>query len=215
MKFLENAAQDVRIAVRALGRAPIVVIVILLSVGLGIGVTATVFSAGNGALLRPLPYAGAGRLVRIYTDSPPNRFPLSVADYQALVAQQTRFEQIAAYASNAATFSDGASSERVKGRSVSPGYFELLGIQPILGHTFGPDEGRQGGPRLVIVSHAFWQRWCGGRADAIGKPLRFDGVACTRKGVVCGETGAPSRAWTSSFPRSGPCPHAKARSFSR
>ncbi len=213
MKFLEDAVQDVRIAVRALGRAPMVGGVILLSVGLGIGATATVFSAVNGALLRPLPYASAGRLVRIYTDSPPNRFPLSVADYQALAAQQTRFQQVAAYASNAATFSDGASSERVKGRSVSPGYFQVLGIQPILGHTFGPDDGRQGGPRLVIVSHAFWQRWCGGRADAIGKPLRFDDVEYALTGVLPADTGPLEQGMDFFVPAQWPAPSRKGPFF--
>src|SRR5262249_6506116 len=138
----------VRQSLRALGRSPIVAGAILASVGLGIGATATVFSAVNAALLRPLPYADADRLVRIYTDSPPNRFPLSVADYRALEAQQRTFERIAAYASSAATFSDGVSSERVKGRSVSSGYFTLLGLQPALGRGFAPGDGRRGGPRL-------------------------------------------------------------------
>src|SRR5207302_1572229 len=179
----------VKHALRALGRSPVVAVAILASVGLGIGATATVYSAVNAALLRPLPYAEADRLVRIYTDAPPNRFPFSVADYRAFEAQQTSFEQIAAYASSAATFSDGVFSERVKGRSVSPGYFTLLGLRPALGRAFVSDDGREGGARLVVVSHAFWERWCGSRDDAVGKTLRFNGIDYTLIGVLPKDVG--------------------------
>ena len=65
------------------------------TVGLGIGATTVIFAAVNAALLQPLPYAEPARLVRIYTDAPPNKFRFSVADYLALQAQQTQFEQVA------------------------------------------------------------------------------------------------------------------------
>src|ERR1051326_3855068 len=210
---LSEAMQDIRICLRGLRRAPVVAAVIVLSVGLGIGATATVFSAVNAALLRPLPYAGADRLVRIYTESPPHRFPLSVADYRALEAQQTSFEAVAAYASNAATFSDGVSSERLKGRSVSPGYFELLGIRPFLGRGFIPGDGQQGGPRLVIVSHAFWERWCGRRPDALGRPLRFDGTDYTLVGVLPNDPGPLDQGLDFFFPAQWPAPSRKGPFF--
>ena len=87
--------QDLRISLRGLLRAPVMTLTIVTTVGLGIGATTTIFGALHAALLRPLPYADPGRLVRIYTDAPPNRFPFSVADYLALQAQHTHFEQIA------------------------------------------------------------------------------------------------------------------------
>jgi putative ABC transport system permease protein len=200
-------------SLRALARSPIVAAAILASVGLGIGATATVFSAVNAALLRPLPYAEPDRLVRIYTDAPPNRFPLSVADYRALGAQQTTFEQIGAYASNASTFSDGVSSERVKGRSVSSDYFALLGIHPALGRLFVSGDGRQGGPRLVVVSHAFWERWCGGRENAIGTALRFDGLDYTLVGVLPKDAGPLEEGQDFFFPAEWPAPPRKGPFF--
>jgi len=198
---------------RALRRSPVVALVILASVGLGIGATATVFSAVNASLLRPLPYSQPERLVRIYTDSPPNRFPLSVADYRALESQQTRFAGIGAYASTAATFSDGASAERLKGRNVSPGYFSLLGIRPALGRTFDAGDGQPGGPELVIVSHAFWERWCGGRADAIGKRLRFNGVDYTLTGVLPKDVGPLEQGQDFFVPMQWPAPPRKGPFF--
>jgi predicted permease len=156
--------------------------VIVLSVGLGIGATATVFTAVNAALLRPLPYPDPGRLVRIYTDSPPNRFPFSVADFRALASEQTAFEAVAAYRTSQATFTNGAIAERVKGRGVSPGYFTLLGIAPEAGRAFTPEDGRPGGPRGVVLSHAFWERSFG--RGAIGTTVRLDGVDYTLVGVL-------------------------------
>src|SRR5207245_4986102 len=163
--MLEDLAHDLRVCLRGVVRAPIMTTVIVATIGLGIGATTTAFSAVNAALLRPLPYADPGRLVRIYTDAPPNRFPFSVADYLALKAEQTQFEQVAGYANRAMTFTDGVVAERVRGRAVSPGYFALLGVQPALGRAFGKDDGRPGGQPVVIVSDGFWRRWLGGRAD--------------------------------------------------
>src|SRR6059036_153441 len=113
--MLDDLTHDLRICLRGVVRAPIMATVIVATVGLGIGATTTVFSAVNAALLRPLPYANADRLVRIYTDAPPNKFPFSFADYLALQAEQTAFEQIAAYAARGLTFTDGAVAERVRG----------------------------------------------------------------------------------------------------
>ena len=121
--MLEDLTQDFRICLRSLLRAPMLTLTIVATVGLGIGATTAIFSAVNAALLRPLPYADPDRLVRIYTDSPPFRFRFSVADYLALEAQQTQFEQIAAYTDRAMTFSDGEVAERLRGRVVSWTYF--------------------------------------------------------------------------------------------
>ena len=81
--MIEDLAHDVRVSLRGVLRRPLMGIVIVATVGLGIGATTTVFSAVNAALLRPLPYADPDRLVRIYADAPPNRFPFSVVDYLA------------------------------------------------------------------------------------------------------------------------------------
>jgi putative ABC transport system permease protein len=179
-----DLSQDLRICLRGLLRAPIFALVIVTTVGIGIGATTTVFTAVQAALLRPLPYAKPDRLVRIFTDSPPNRFPFSVADYLALTAGQTQFDRIAGSATRTMIFTDGVVAERVRGRAVEPEYFEVLGIQPSLGRGFTGEDGRPGGPRVVVVSHALWQRWLAGRADAIGKPVRLDGVEHTVVGVL-------------------------------
>jgi predicted permease len=181
---LEDLVQDVRICLRALGRAPMLTATIVATVGLGIGATTAIFGAVHAALLRPLPYREPGRLVRIYTDAPPYKFRFSVADYQALEAQQTRFERTAAYTERAMAFSDGAVAERVRGSEVTWTYFGVLGVAPLLGRDFTELDGRPGSPPVVIVSHGFWQRRLGGRADAIGDTVRLDGRDHALAGVL-------------------------------
>ena len=184
MASFHDRLHDLRISVRSLLRAPVMALVIVATVGLGIGATTTVFGAVDAALLRPLPYADPEGLVRIYTDAPPNRFPFSVADYLALTAQQTRFQAIAGYGSRAMTFTDGAIAERVRGRDVTTGYFDLLGVRPALGRGFTDEDGRPGAARAVVVSDSFWQRRLGARPDAVGKPILLDGAPYTLAGVL-------------------------------
>ena len=181
--------QDLRISLRGLFRAPLMSLTIVATVGLGIGATTVIFAAVNAALLQPLPYAEPARLVRIYTDAPPNKFRFSVADYLALQAQQTQFEQVAGYTDRAMAFSDGSVAERLRGRVVSSTYFALLGIRPAIGRDFTQQDGRPGSPPAVIVSHGFWQRRLGGRPDVAGTFIRLDGADYALAGVLPPTTG--------------------------
>jgi putative ABC transport system permease protein len=182
--MLADLAQDLRICLRGLLRAPMMTMTIVATVGLGIGATTVIFSAVHAALLRPLPYADPGRLVRIYTDAPPNKFRFSAADYLALQSQQTHFEQIAGYTDREMAFSDGNVADRLRGRVVSWTYFALLGISPVVGRDFTELDGRPGSPPAVIVSHGFWQRRLGGAPNVIGRPIRLDGSDYELAGVL-------------------------------
>jgi putative ABC transport system permease protein len=181
---IEELFHDLRISIRGLLRAPVMTWTIVLTVGLGIGATTVIFAAVNAALLRPLPYADPERLVRIYTDSPPNKFSFSVVDYQALTAQQTQFEQVAAFSTRPMTFSDGAVAERLRARTVTTTYFDVLGLRPALGRSFEAGDARKGAPLTVVVSYGFWMQRLGGRADAIGRPIRLDAQDYTVVGVL-------------------------------
>jgi predicted permease len=181
---VDEAVQDLRVSLRGLLRAPLTAAAIVLTVGIGIGATAAIYGVIDTTLVRPLPYPDAASLVRIYTDSPPNRFPFSVADYQALAAQQTTFAQVAGYTDGAMTFSDGRIAERVRSRTVTPTYFDLLAIRPAAGRAFSAQDGRPGSPGTVVLSHRFWQQRLGGRADAIGASVKLDGADYTVTGVL-------------------------------
>ena len=181
---LADLAGDVKISIRGLVRAKGLAAVVVATVGLGIGATTVAFSAVHVALLRPLPYPDPGRLVRIFTDSPPNRFRLSVVDYRAVAERQTQFERVAGYTERPMAWTDGTTAERLRGRVVTWTYFDVLGIRPALGRGFLAEEGRPGGAAAVVVSDGFWKRRLGGRADALGRPVRLDGADHLLVGVL-------------------------------
>ncbi|HEY7188792.1 MAG TPA: ABC transporter permease, partial [Vicinamibacterales bacterium] len=182
--WFEDLGQDLRICVRNLLRVPGLALTIVVTVGVGIGATTAMFGIINATLIRPLPYEDAGRLVRIYTDSPPNKWPFSVADYLTLQEQQTHFERVGGYVEQPMTFSDGSTAERLNGRVVSWTMFDVLKLRPVIGRSFNDADGRPGAPRVVIVSHGFWSQRLGGRRDAVGKPVRLSGVDYTLVGVL-------------------------------
>jgi predicted permease len=184
-----DLGQDARIALRSLLRARGLTAVIVATVGLGIGATALTFAAVHATLLRPLPYPDSARLVRIYTDAPPNRFRFSVADYRALEEQQTVFDRVGGYTERPMSWSDGTSAERLRGRVVTWTYFDVLGLRPALGRNFTAEEGRPGAPPSVIVTDGFWRQRLGARPEAVGGPVRLDGTDHALVGVLPADVG--------------------------
>src|SRR5688500_6341158 len=187
--FLQDLAQDVRIGFRNLLRVPALTLTVVVTVSLGIGATTAIFAAVNAALLQPLPYRDPERLVRIYTDAPPNLYPFSVADYLAFEAQQSHFETIAGYRGRTMAFSNGTIAERLTGREVTWTYFRLLGITPVIGRDFTEHDGQPGNPRAVVISHGLWERRLGSRRDVVGQPIRLDGADYTVAGILAPQLG--------------------------
>jgi len=171
-------------ALRGWARSPVLGSTIVLTVGLGLGASTAMFAVVRAVLLEPLPYAGSERLVRIYHAVGTNRWNLSVADYQAIEAQQTRFDGVAAYTSSERTLTLDGVVERVRVRGVTANWFELGGTRAVLGRTFVASEGTPGGPTSAVVSHGFWERRLGGDATALGRTIRLDGQDHTVVGVL-------------------------------
>src|SRR5207247_1080836 len=124
------------------------------------------------------------RLVRIYTDAPPNTFPFSVADYLALTAQQSSFERVAGYSGRPMALTDGQIAERITGKIVSWTYFDVLGVRPAMGRDFTEYDGRPGSRPAVIGSAGFWRGRLHGRGDAIGSSVTLDGNSYTVVGIL-------------------------------
>ncbi len=208
---MKNLASDLVLGLRNLVRAPGLGATIVLTVGLGLGATTAMFAVVHAVLVSPLPYPDPDRLVRIYTDSPPHRFQLSVADYLALDEQQTSFSEVAGYTWSNMAFHRGEVAERVSGKLVSGRYFTLLGIHPAQGRALGPADDVPGGRSVVVVSHGFASRYLGGAAAALGQNVRLNGQDAEVVGVLPAEVGpleqhvdvfAPAR-WQTP-PRKGP-----------
>ncbi len=185
--LLASLLQDLRYNIRSLSRAPVFTITIFLTVGLGIGGTTAVFSILNAVLIEPLQYAGADRMVRIYTDMGGGRdWGLSLADYLALDEQQTSFDGVAMLRYGTVTFNHDELAERIPIGNVTPNFFSLLGIAPLHGRLFTQDDA---GERHVMIAHGLWTRHFGADLTAVGKSVRFNDQNYTVIGILPPEVG--------------------------
>jgi putative ABC transport system permease protein len=167
---------EVSRAARSLLAAPALTATIVLTVGIGIGGCTTIFALVDALYLRPLPYPDAHRLAWIFTDAPPNRFPFSVVDFQALETQQAAFAHVAATASvgRALTTPDGV--ELVRVLEATPGLLETWGLSVLRGRAPTDAEGSPGSSGTAMVTSGFADRHLrGGAAAALGQAITLDG----------------------------------------
>jgi predicted permease len=181
---VRHLLRDLRYGARSLGRSPGLALTVVLTVGLGIGATATLAGMTDAVLIRSLPYPDAGRLVRIFTDSPPNWFPFSVADYRTLEREQTVFAQVAGYQNLSLTYTSGTTAERVRAKGVTAGYFALLGLSAAQGRVFDRSDAGADRAPLAVVSHDFWTRMLGADPGIVGRSITLDGAAYVVAGVL-------------------------------
>ncbi len=184
----EHAAQlwqDVRYALRGLSASRGFTAVAVLTLGLGIGANTAIFSLAYAVLLRPLPYAQPDRLAAVW-----NRWdgrseaPLSDPEYLDY-AERSRSLAIAAVAGEAMNISDGhGHAERAAGAYVTANTFAVLGVRPALGRAFLPEEERDGGAQVAILTHALWQRRFGGDPAVVGQTITIDDQVCEIVGVA-------------------------------
>ena len=172
---------------RALLRRRTFTLTTVLTLALGIGLTTATFSIVNGVLLRPLPFPDAGQLVALSEASPGRRerasliAPARLADWARM--NRTYAALSGSYAESV-TDTSGAEPERLEGRRVLPRYFDVFGMAPIAGRTFGADEERFGGSHAIVIGEAFWARRFGRSPAAIGSRLIVGGTAHTIVGVM-------------------------------
>lgn len=164
-------------AARSLLKAPGLTATIVLTVGLGIGGCATIFSMVDALYLQPLPYADASRLAWIYTDAPPNRFPLSVVDFQALQEEQTSFERVAATRNTGRALATGDGVELIRVTEGTPGLLETWGLSPLRGRAPTAADGAPGAAGTALVTPGFAARRLGVHdpAAALGRSVTLDG----------------------------------------
>jgi len=181
--------QDLRFGLRVLLKHKSFTAVAVLTLALGIGANTAIFSVVNGVLLKPLAFHDPDSLVMLWTDNPTldlgfHELPPANADLPEWRARTTSFEQIGAFQSNFADLSDDINPERVGGVDVSVNLLPMLGIQPVVGRQFTAEEEQPGQDRVVIISHALWQRRFGGDKGILGKTITINQVPRTISGVL-------------------------------
>jgi len=184
--FLENVFQDLKFALRGLRRSPGFAAIAILTLALGIGANTAIFSVVYGILLRPLPNPEPERIVQITEKYKGETYDKSFSyrELQFLKTQNLPVESLAAYTALGFTFTRGNDAERVSGLHVSSDYFHVLGMKPILGRDFLPEEDRGDGTRVAMLSYGLWKRRTGSDAHIAGQQISLDGAAFTVIGVM-------------------------------
>ena len=184
--------QDVRYGLRNLARNPGFPLVAMLTLALGIGANTTIFSVINNTLLKPLPFPEPDRLVLVWETfgkGPDNWNIVSAPNFWDFQRQSHSFESMAIFDSagrgyNLSATGNKQEAEQVSGLRVSAGFFPVLGVKPLLGRTFLPEEETLGKDHEVVLSYGLWKTRYGGDPSLVGKTIRIDGADFTVIGVM-------------------------------
>jgi len=182
---LEDLVQDLRYALRGLRKQRAFTAVAVLTLALGIGANTAIFTVINTVLLRPLPYEQPDRLVVLMETVSERPVSVSYPNFVDWRNQTTALENIAAVRTRESFNLTGVGeSERLAGRLTSANFLSTLGVKPIRGRDFLPEEDQPGANPVVIISHALWQRRFGADETIIGKQLTLSGQQFTVIGIT-------------------------------
>ncbi|HLL75966.1 MAG TPA: ABC transporter permease [Pyrinomonadaceae bacterium] len=169
--------RDLRYGARTLAKQPGFAAVAVLTLALGIGANTAIFSVVNGVLLRPLPYREPERLLAL-------RGNMSLPNLEDLKAQTRSFEAVGGLNARTLNYTGGGEPLQVDAGLVTADLFEVLGARAELGRTISAGEDVYGGERVVVLSHAFWQKHLGGDPGALGRTIQLSGSSYTIVGVL-------------------------------
>lgn len=177
--------QDLRYAARTLAHSPGFATVAVLTLALGIGANTAIFSFVDGILLRPLPYPEADRIVRVM-EKPPG-FPrngISTLNYLDWERQNTVFDFMAAQTGTNLTLAGDSEPVLLHCGLVSPHYFDIFGIKPVIGRAFLPEEDQVGKDHVVLLSYLLWQNRFGGDPSILNRTILLDNQPYSVVGIL-------------------------------
>jgi putative ABC transport system permease protein len=184
---LEGIWQDLRFAVRAMLKRPGVSCVAVMALALGAGANTSIFSVVNAVLLRPLPFKDADRLLTVWSWNRVRGFNtdlVSRLDYADWRSQNQVFEDMAASTDATYTLTGFGEPYTVTAYQFSANFFDVLGVTPLLGRTFRPDEEEPGKNHVVVLGHRLWQSRFGADRNLVGKTITLDDAPYTVIGVL-------------------------------
>ncbi|MFQ5694509.1 MAG: ABC transporter permease, partial [Terriglobia bacterium] len=184
---METLWQDVRYGARLLARKPGFTLVAVLTLALGTGANTAIFTVVNSVLLRPLPYQGSERLVAVFLHERLQNErlnPTSPANFLVWKQQSRTLEQMTAAHPWSPALTGRGQPDQLNGLRASASLFDLLGVEPLLGRTFLPEEGEPGGDRVVVLGHGLWQRQFGGDRGLVDQTLTLDGEPYAVIGIM-------------------------------
>jgi len=178
--FLDTVLQDVRHGLRMFAKNPGFTAVAVLTLALGIGVNTTIFSLVSAMLLRKPPVSDPDRLITLLSTNPTpddeaNRWPASAPDFLDWRRQATAYSGMAASSPDDFTLTGGTEPQRVAGAQVSANYFQVLGVEPVLGRAFLSGEDQAGHGRVVALREDLWKRRFGADPKVLGRQVKING----------------------------------------
>jgi len=180
--------QDARYAWRLLRRQPGYAAVLVATMALGISATTVLGSVTYGVLLKPLPWAGAPRLVRLYETRQGSthrlRSIITNATFREWRDKPATLDAIGAWTTAQLTVSGAGTPERIRVAAVTPGLLSLLDVVPFTGRSLAPGDDDEGAAHVLLISYGLWQQRFGGRSDILGRTMRLDGITYAIVGVA-------------------------------
>jgi macrolide transport system ATP-binding/permease protein len=181
----ETIAQDLRFALRQLRKNPGFAVIATMILALGIGASVAIFGFVDAALIKPLPYLDSSRLAVLFESNPLGpRFHLSYLDYLDWKKLNKSFSSVDVYAGYGFLLTTPDGIQPADGARVSSGFLHTLGVVPLLGRDFAPNESEPSAPHVVLLSYGAWQKRYGGRRDVLGQTVVLDGDTHTIIGVL-------------------------------
>jgi len=177
--FLQGILHDARYALRTLLRTPLFTSAAILSLAIGIGANTAIFSIVNAVLLRPLPYYEPERIVQIW---PVQTYSQCLV--QSMRQSTTLFEGIAAFSTESYALIGNEEATDIYGAEVTANYFDVLGVQPLMGRGFLPEEQEPGLEETVILSYQMWQVYFHGDPKVIGQTINLSGQGVDSRTIV-------------------------------
>ncbi|HEY4425683.1 MAG TPA: ABC transporter permease [Pyrinomonadaceae bacterium] len=184
---METLLKDIRYGIRGLLKRPGFTVIALITLALGIGANTAIFSVVNAVLLRPLPFQKPEELVIVWEDLAFAGFPHNTpapANYVDWKTQNQSFVDMAASRETSFNLTGDGEPERVSTYAVTANFFPLLGVQPLLGRSFTPEEDRPGGSKAVVLSYGLWQSRYGGDRNILNREILLDGEKHSVVGVM-------------------------------
>jgi putative ABC transport system permease protein len=187
--WFDQLLADIRIGLRMLRTSPGFTAVVVLTLALGIGANTAIFSVVNAVILRPLAYKDSTSLMNVWGKFQKDGIPqnwISEPEYWDLIAHNESISQIAAYALGGRANLTRADAEpvQVSEANCTADIFPMLGVQPVLGHTFSTEEDQPGHAHFALLSYGLWQSQFGGDPNIVTKSIQLDGEPYTVVGVL-------------------------------
>ena len=182
-----DIVHDLKHGVRMLAKAPTFTLSAVLILALGIGGTVSIVALLDTLFVRPLPYADANRIVTVWTRSasrPAERDDVAPADFLDWRERSKSFSHFAGIVPFSRNLTGGSEPEVLFGAQVTEGFFDAIGMPPMLGRNFLPEEHRPGARKVVVITYGLWQLRFGGDAQIVNKTISFDNEPWTIVGVL-------------------------------